>query len=242
VSPLRPLATPVDLGSGPPVVILPGYAMSPGTYGDTAKLLADRCRVVVPDIYGVSGRWRYREVVGRFSATLDELGWDRATLVAHSFGGGIQLGFAAAQPERVVEAVFVDTLAVAREWLLAREAMAHPVNLLRMGTKKAATAFIHNFATHPLQLMEAAWWGFTSARQSEIEQVSAAGVKSHVLWASRDSLLERRDGEAFAEQLSATFTVAEGSGRPVDHDWMYRHPQLFIDHLEKLGLAALSAT
>jgi len=236
----RPLRVHIDQGEGQPVVLLPGFAMTPEVYAGTARLLAERARVVVPTLYGVRGRWRYEEMIERFTATVDGAGIGRVTLLAHSFGGGIALGFAARFPERVVDAVFVDTLAVAREWLLAREALSHPVHLLRMATVPAARAFGHNAAFHPRQLVDAAWFGFTSARADDIARVAAAGVRCHVLWASRDSLLDREDGRALAHDLKASFTVTSGTHRPVDHDWMYRHPRLFVARLDELGLEALS--
>lgn len=236
---VRRLDLPIDIGTGEPIVILPGFAMTPGTYGSTALLLAEQTRVLVPDIYGVGGPWRYEDIVDRFTATLDAAGVDRATLIGNSFGGGIELGFTARHPERVVEAVFVDTLAVAREWVLAREALAHPVHLVRLATRKAAVAFFHNVVFHPRQLAEAGWWGFTSSRTEDIETVARAGVRCHVLWANRDSLLDRRDGQAFARDLHATFTVGRPARGVIDHDWMFRHPHLFVTHLEQIGLKVL---
>lgn len=220
-------------------MILPGFAMKPRTYARTAALLARRCRVVVPDLYGIRGAWIYEEVVERFARTLDRLGLERVSLIGNSFGGGVELGFTARFPGRVVEAVFVDTLAVAREWVLAREALSRPVHLLRLATPQAAAAFFENVLTHPVQLVGAAWWGFTSARSGEIDVVAGAGVSCHVLWANRDSLLDREDGRRFAQQLRATFTVASGTRNYVDHDWMFRHPELFVSHLGGLGLLAL---
>ena len=68
-----------------------------------------------------------------FTASLDRLGVDKVTLIGHSFGGGIELGFAARFPGRVVELVFSDTLAVSRQWGLADEALRHPMRLLSVG-------------------------------------------------------------------------------------------------------------
>jgi hypothetical protein len=63
---------------------------------------------------------------------------------------------------------------------------------------------------------------------------------AHVLWANRDSLLSRSDGRAFARELGASFDVArEPDARPVDHDWMYGHPELLVAHLAELILIAL---
>ena len=90
--------------------------------------------------------------------------------------------------------------------------------------------------------MRAAWWGFTSDRTDDIEAIVAAGIPCHVLWAARDSILLRSDGQAFARDLHATFTVAKappGYGH-IDHDWMFDDPELFAEHLEQLGLRVLS--
>ena len=85
---------------------------------------------------------------------------------------------------------------------------------------------------HPIQLAAAALWAFSSDRLPEIET-----------WAERDTILSRKDGREFARRLHATFTVAKrppGYG-PIDHDWMFDDPELFVQHLNELGLRALPA-
>jgi pimeloyl-ACP methyl ester carboxylesterase len=234
------LRVPVDLGSGPTIVILHGFAMSPNTYRATAEILARRARVVIPDLFDVERPWRYPEVLAALTGTLDRVGPGRVTLIGHSFGGGLELGLAAAQPDRVEELVFSDTLAVSREWRLADEALRHPLGLLHLATPLAVGAFARSCVTHPRQLIDAAWWAFVSGRAKEIEEVAAAGLRSHVMWANRDSLLSREDGKEFARELGASFTVAESpSGAPVDHDWMFQQPELFVQHLRQLDLRAL---
>jgi pimeloyl-ACP methyl ester carboxylesterase len=234
------LDVPIDTGSGAPVVLLHGYAMRPATYGGLVKLLAPRCRVIVPDLFAIKGRWSYPEVLHSFTSTLDDLGVDRVTLIGHSFGGGLELGFAAEWPKRIVDLVFSDTLGVSREWGLAEEALRHPGRLTRLATPRAASAFFLNLVTHPRQLADGAWWAFTSDRNPDAAMVGADHVRSHVLWANRDSILARSDGMRFAERLGATFTVASPpDGRAVDHDWMFEQPKLFVDHLDALGLQAL---
>jgi pimeloyl-ACP methyl ester carboxylesterase len=238
----EPLRVPIDSGAGPVVVMLPGFALSPALYRTTAELLSSRgrCRVLVPDLYRVPGGWDYETIVVRLHCTLEARDVERVTMIAHSFAGGIQLGFATRWPGRVVELVFADTLAVSREWPLAREATRHPFRLLRMATPGAAGAFAWSVLTHPREILQAAWWGFTSDRDAGIDAVAAHRLPAHVLWANRDSLLSQRDGRAFAHELGASFDVVrEPDARPVDHDWMYRHPELFVEHLAELHLAAL---
>lgn len=238
-SPFR-LPVPVDVGSGAPIVLLHGFGMRPSTYRATAELLATRARVVVPDLFAIRGRWDYNRVLDAFVATLDHLGLEKVTVIGHSFGGAIELDFACRHPGKVTELVFSDTLAVSEEWGLADEALRRPWELVRLASVPAVTAFFSQWVTRPRQLAGAAWWAFRFRRQGLIECVGEAGISSHVLWASRDSILPQADGRAFAKQLDATFTVASApDGRPVDHDWMFENPHLFAAHLADLDLHAL---
>lgn len=220
-------------------MVLHGYAMRPETYAGTAELLSQWCRVVIPDLFAVPAPWRYEDVLERLGATVDELGCEQVSTIAHSFGGAIALGFAARCPKRVTELVFSDTLAVSAEWGLADEAMRHPFGLLRLATRQAASAFAAQWMAHPRQLVDAAWWGFRSRRLGDIDAVARARIPSHVLWANRDSILPRSDGRRFAERLHATFVVARSADGPVDHDWMFQDPELFVEHLRLLGLRCM---
>jgi pimeloyl-ACP methyl ester carboxylesterase len=234
------LQIPIDTGDGVPMVLLHGFAMRPVTYERLVELLSKHCRVIVPDLFALRGRWRYRDVLDGLTEALDELGIERVSLLGHSFGGGIELGFASRSPGRVIELVFSDTLADSREWGLAAEALRHPAHLLWLATPNAASAFLRNTVSHPRQLIDAGLWAFSSNRAPECALVAANGIPAHVLWANRDSILSRSDGMRFAAELDATFTVARvGSGRPVDHDWMFEQPEVFVEHLKGLGLEAL---
>jgi len=230
----------IDMGGGPAVMILQGYAMRPSTYVALAERLARHCRVLIPDLFSGPGHWSAASVEQRLVATLDGHAVDQVSLVGHSFGGALELGLATSHPDRVREAVFADTLAMSREWTLAAEAL-HPVHLAWMATPRAAVDFLRSWLAHPRQLVDAAWWGFTSDRRQQVAALARSGVPCHVLWAERDSLLNRADGELFARDMGATFTVVTGSGaKPVDHDWLYRHPELAERQLRGLGLAALA--
>ena len=234
VSPLRALS----VGEGPAVVLLHGFGMQPWTYLPLARLLGKRARVVVPALFDLRGGWTFTRALDALGATLDRLGLERVSLLGHSFGGGLELGLAARHPDRVVECVFADTLGVKERFGLAQEALRHPLGILAMATPRAAASFLQSVATHPAQLAEAAMWGFLSDREPDIEAVVGAGIPCHVLWANHDTLLARSDGQEFARRLGATFTVAEGP--PVEHDWMFDDPELFLAHLDGLGLEVLS--
>jgi pimeloyl-ACP methyl ester carboxylesterase len=228
----------VSIGEGPAVVILQGFAMRPATYLPLARLLADRVQVVIPALFELPGRWSYTKARLGLEATLDHYGLEAVTLIGHSFGGALELGLAAEQPSRVVECVFSDTLALKQGFGLAAEALRHAWLLGRMASRASVSAFAISTMTHPFQLAEAGLWAFGSDRSSDMTEVVRADIPCHVLWASRDTLLARSDGQAFAQRLGADFHVAQGA--VVDHDWMFDSPELFADHLMKLGLVAFN--
>jgi pimeloyl-ACP methyl ester carboxylesterase len=226
------------VGKGHPLVLLHGFGMQPRTYLPLARLLADRARIVIPAIFDVPGQWTFAHALACLEATLDSLGLEQVSLLGHSFGGGLELGLAASQPQRIVECVFGDTLGVKERFGLAEEALRQPWGILTMATPPAAAAFLQSVLAHPQQLVRAAWWGFASDREPDIERITAAEIPCHVLWANHDTLLARSDGQEFASRLHASFTVA--SGPTVTHDWMFDAPDLFAQHLARLGLRALS--
>jgi pimeloyl-ACP methyl ester carboxylesterase len=235
----------LSVGEGPTLFLLHGFAMQPRTYLPLANLLKDRVRVVIPSLFSRREPWNSGRTVEELVATMDELGLARVSMLGHSFGGGLELALALRCPERVVECVFSDTLGVREHFALAKEAMTNnPFGFLRLATRPAVTAFFESFLTHPIRLSEAAWWGFTSDRGMQIDEVEMARIPCHVLWAESDTLLARSDGEEFARQLHASFTVAmrpPGYG-PIDHDWMFDDPELFVWNLEQLGLRVLGGT
>ena len=218
--------------------------MQPDIYVPMARLLADRVRVVIPDVQALPERWSHEHALDCLELTIDALGVDRMSLLGHSYGSGLELGLAARRPEQVMECVFSDTLGVSTKFSLAREALSHPLADRRLATPAAVSAFVRSCVAYPVQVAASGWWAFSCNREEDIETVANAHVPCHVLWAEQDTILNRRDGEELARRLHATFTVAErppGYG-PIDHDWMFDDPELFVDHLDKLGLRVLSGT
>ncbi|HET9116835.1 MAG TPA: alpha/beta fold hydrolase [Pseudonocardiaceae bacterium] len=238
-SPLRMLVT----GDGAPVVLFHGFAMCPEIYAATARSIAAHGHsVFCPDLFSLRGRWSAKAVVDAVADTLDDLGIQQALMISHSFGGGIQLDLAVAHPELIGTLVFADTLGLSREMRLAREAV-HPSTLVRLASRPAAYSFARVALRHPAELARAAWWGFTSDRRQHASVIARRGTPSQVIWAERDTLLRRSEGREFARSLGAGFHLLCGDdGRgPVDHDAMFRHPELFVRTLESIGVLASGA-
>ncbi len=103
-----------DAGSGPPVVLVHGFASSLETWDLLAPQLARRNRVIALDLKGFG--WSDRPE-GDYSpeaqaklvwALLDSLKIDRASVVGHSWGASIALAMTLAQPERVARVALYD--------------------------------------------------------------------------------------------------------------------------------------
>ena len=88
------LAGPAD---APPVILLHGFPESHRTWGKVAPLLADRLRLIMPDLRGFGDSDRPQDVADYATDTLiadlfalaDALGVDRFALVGHDWGGAV---------------------------------------------------------------------------------------------------------------------------------------------------------
>jgi pimeloyl-ACP methyl ester carboxylesterase len=112
----------LDVGAGPPVVLLHGSGPGVSAYANwrlTMPALAGSRRVIAFDQpgFGFTERPEGAEyTVERWTAhvlgVLEALGLDRVDLVGNSFGGAIALRFAAAHPDRVQRLVLMGSVGV----------------------------------------------------------------------------------------------------------------------------------
>ena len=212
VRPLRRVA--VGPGTGEPsvIVLLHGYGMQPETYIPMAHHLDGPGRRRDPRSVR---RARVVDLRPRASTasscTLDDVGMaSYVSLIAHSFGGALLLGFAARRPDRIVECVFGDTLGVNREMILAVEAV-HPLGIMRMATRPAASTFVRSSVTRPVPLASAALWAFVDDREAEIEAVAARRPAVSRVVGRADTVLSRADGRS--SRTGSTRTSPSPSSR-----------------------------
>lgn len=104
-------------GSGPPIVLIHGFADSAAIWRSQIELLAARHRVVAWDL---RGHWRtespqspeaytMQAICDDLRSLLDHLEISQAVLVGHSMGGYVSLRFYDGHPERVRAMVLVAT-------------------------------------------------------------------------------------------------------------------------------------
>jgi pimeloyl-ACP methyl ester carboxylesterase len=102
-------------GQGPPVVLIHGVAGRAGQWDQTLRLLAETHTVVAPDLlgHGDSAKPRGDYSLGAHASGIRDLmlglGFEHATIVGHSLGGGIAMQFAYQFPERCERLVLVSS-------------------------------------------------------------------------------------------------------------------------------------
>ena len=129
----------MDQGQGLPLVLIHGLGGSTYNFRYNIPVLAERLRVIAPDLKGFG--YSERPPVGDYSLTaqarlvgelMDRLGITRAALLGHSMGGAIALRLAATFPEKVEKLILVGS--TPPNWMVLRLAVGPPVrSLLRLG-------------------------------------------------------------------------------------------------------------
>jgi pimeloyl-ACP methyl ester carboxylesterase len=103
----------VKAGQGPVVLLLHGLGCDHTTWEPVIDSLARRYTVIAPDLlgHGLSAKPRADYSVGGYANGMRDLltvlGIDRATVIGHSFGGGVAMQFAYQFPERTERLVLV---------------------------------------------------------------------------------------------------------------------------------------
>src|SRR5215210_2789649 len=102
-------------GEGPVVVLVHGITGSSAHWEQVMPLLAERYRVVAPDLlgHGASAKPRGDYSLGAYATGIRDLmialEYPKATVVGHSLGGGVAMQFAYQFPERCERLVLMSS-------------------------------------------------------------------------------------------------------------------------------------
>jgi len=108
-------------GEGPLVVLLHGITSTSEAWRKVMPRLAERYTVIAPDMigHGRSAKPRGDYSLGAYAAGVRDLlamlGFERGTVVGHSFGGGIAMQFAYLFPEYVERMALISSGGLGRE-------------------------------------------------------------------------------------------------------------------------------
>jgi len=201
-------------GKGPVLLLVHGMAGSSMTWRHVMPALAKRFTVLAPDLLGQgqSDKPRGEYSLGAHANTLrdmmDILGYQRATVVGQSLGGGVAMQFAYQFPERCERLVLVDSGGLGREVTF----------YLRMLTVPGFEAIFPLFCTPRLRdagNRVATWLGRAGVRSTPASQE---------IWRSYTSLADAASRRAFFRSLR---DVIDSSGQAVSAlGRLYRAAQL----------------
>ena len=122
----------VKAGSGPALLLLHGLGCDHTTWEPVIDALAKRYTVIAPDLlgHGSSDKPRADYSVGGYANGMRDLltvfGIDKATVVGHSFGGGVAMQFAYQFPERTERMMLVSSGGLGPEVTPAIRAITTP--------------------------------------------------------------------------------------------------------------------
>lgn len=193
----------VRAGTGPPVVLLHGFASSIYTWKEVLPALAREHEVVALDLPGFGQSDQpvdlsfelYPRVV---LALMDRLGLARVSLVGNSMGGAVAIVVAARAPERVEALVIVDS---AGYNLRARD---RP-RLLRLAGAKPMAAFLDRLPVRRLLVRTALRQVFhdqTKVTAERVDEYLAPVLRPGAMAAGRSLLASLRERAGLVEELA----------------------------------------
>ncbi len=101
-------------GDAAPILALHGLASSAHWYDIVAPMLREHGRIIAPDQRGhgqstqAASGYDWQTVASDAVGLMDHLGFDKATVLGHSWGGNVASNLAAKFPERVEKLVLID--------------------------------------------------------------------------------------------------------------------------------------
>ncbi len=180
----------VSGGTGEPVLLIPGSLETWGIWRRVLPLLADRYRVIAPDLRGFGdsegpGTGYDKKTLARdMTALVDALGIDRYHVVGHDFGGQVAYRLAADNPDRVATLTAIETLlpgidvapsgSDAGSWIFPFHMTADIPEMLTAGRERDYVAALWRIFLHPQN----------EATSEDREEVERAFAKPGALAAS----------------------------------------------------------
>lgn len=248
----------LDQGNGPPVILLHGIPTWGFLWHEVWPALSSRYRVLVPDLpgFGFSDRRdcfdrSIARQAERIDGWMEQLGIERAAVVAHDIGGGVALRLATLFPHRVQQLCVLNTVCYDSWPIEAMLQFGHPsannklsagtaVTLLRQALKQG---FVHTPADDVLE-------GLLAPCRTEVGKLSmirnAAALNTNltteishllprievptlILWGEDDTFQLLKYGERLAEDIPDARIIRIADAR---HFVMFDQPDEVTEHLE----------
>lgn len=229
------------------MVFVHGWALSHRSYAVALGRLVDHgARVYAPALPGFGdtaplprSEVRLAGYAGWLAEFMDEVGVARpATMVGHSFGGGVALQTANDQPSAVNRLVLVNSIG-GSHWKADRAMRERPLwdwglhlsagtlsprTLTRVLPVVAADA-VTNAARHPRVLWEVGRLARDANLEDQLAALRRRRVPVFILWGSNDRVIPLATAEALAASADGTHLLTV----PGDLNWLITDPNLFVE-------------
>ncbi len=235
---------------GQPVIALHGWLDNAGSFDLIAPLLPG-CEIVALDLAGhgrsgarsVDASYNLWQDVGDLLDVLEELGWQRVTLLGHSRGAAISMLFAATFPERV------DRLVLLEGGLpLTGEEDGAPENLARaLLDRRALRARSGRVFADRRQAIAERVQGFTKVTEAAAEVLAGRSLREVAggfQWQADQRLkgaseLRFTAGHvrAFVQRVAAPVLIVFAADSPFSSRPLYRQTTALFPRAEVLTLA-----
>lgn len=205
----------MQVGDGPPLVLLHGLAGSGQWWERNLPALASSFKVTSIDLPGFgssdrSTRLILDEVPAQVAALMGELGIERAHVMGHSMGGLVAGGLAAEHPERVDRLVLVDAgfLSLDPTW---RHRLTGPLLTLPWTAPSIVPVLVRDlFRSGPVRMAAAT---AELLRKDWSHKLPAITAPTLVVWGQHDRVCNPRIGNEIAAAVpDARLVVIPGAG------------------------------
>ncbi len=231
-------------GSGPPVLLLHGWALNDRAYREVIDAIAAQgARVYAPALPGFGGTGDlpraqfsiegYARWVASFVAALEID--EPLVVVGHSFGGGVAIRYAHGAADHVRALVLVNSVggsawgsggtvrSIAErplwDWGLHFPADVFPVRQATRVLPVLAEGIVPNLMRNPRAIVRVAGLARRADLRQQVEELRDRDLPITILWGKRDGVIPRESFEALCVAAGVEGTELEGS-----HSWLLADP------------------
>ncbi len=216
----------IDVGDGPPLLLLHGLAGSARWWARNVPALSRSFRTIAIDLpgFGASPRGHrlvLDEAADQLVGTMDRLGIERASVIGHSMGGLIAGGLAADHPGRVDRLVLVDAAFLSLGPTAIRRVGGPATTLRRTAPSLLPVLVRDSLRSGPVRLADATIQLLGADWRTKLPRIQAPTL---VIWGEHDTICPLSIGRRIVAAVPGSrLVVVPGAA----HNPMWEQPDAF---------------